>query len=117
MGLYLKKKWKVVVKRAKNAEKTVFRRWYTTGIQKIDRNYHLINDGILTRQDYNILFENKERKKYIPVETMDSLYIYSNTIFTSEFFSFANKKGVNIAFFDKFGEKIGSFVPQNCRKI
>lgn len=76
----------------------------------------MINDGILTRQDYNILFENKERKKYIPVETMDSLYIYSNTIFTSEFFSFANKKGVNIAFFDKFGEKIGSFVPQNCRK-
>ena len=114
--VFEEKSGKVVVKRAKNAEKTVFRRWYTTGIQKIDRNYHLINDGILTRQDYNILFENKERKKYIPVETMDSLYIYSNTIFTSEFFSFANKKGVNIAFFDKFGEKIGSFVPQNCRK-
>lgn len=114
--VFEEKSGKVVVKRAKNAEKTVFRGWYTTGIQKIDRNYHLINDGILTRQDYNILFENKERKKYIPVETMDSLYIYSNTIFTSEFFSFANKKGVDIAFFDKFGEKIGSFVPQNCRK-
>lgn len=107
---------RVIVKRAKNAEKTVFRGWYTTGIQKVDRNYHLINDGILTRQDYNILFENKERKKYIPVETMDSLYIYSNTIFTSEFFSFMNKKGLHIAFFDKFGEKIGSFVPQNSRK-
>lgn len=107
---------KVIVKRAKNAEKTVFKGWYTTGIQKVDRNYHLINDGILTRQDYNILFENKERKKYIPVETMDSLYIYSNTIFTSEFFSFMNKKGLHIAFFDKFGEKIGSFVPQNSRK-
>lgn len=110
------KNGKVIVKRAKNAEKTVFRGWYTTGIQKVDRNYHLINDGILTRQDYNILFENKERKKYIPVETMDSLYIYSNTIFTSEFFSFINKKGLHIAFFDKFGEKIGSFVPQNSRK-
>lgn len=114
--VFEEKDGKVIVKRAKNAEKTVFRGWYTTGIQKVDRNYHLINDGILTRQDYNILFENKERKKYIPVETMDSLYIYSNTIFTSEFFSFINKKGLNIAFFDKFGEKIGSFVPQNSRK-
>lgn len=34
--------------------------WYTTGIQKVDRNYHLINEEILTKRDFTVLFENIE---------------------------------------------------------
>lgn len=90
--------------------------WYTTGIQKVDRNYHLINEGILTKRDFTVLFENIEGKHYIPVETTDSLYIYSNTIFTGNFFEFVNTTGLNVCLIDKYGEKIGSFVPQNNRR-
>lgn len=90
--------------------------WYTTGIQKVDRNYHLINEGILTKRDLTVLFENIEGKHYIPVETTDSLYIYSNTIFTGNFFEFVNTTGLNVCLIDKYGEKIGSFVPQNNRR-
>lgn len=49
-----------------------------------------MNEGILTRRDFNILFENDEGKKYIPVETTDSIYVYSNVILSGNFFEFIN---------------------------
>lgn len=107
---------KIIAKHEKKAYRTVYRDWYTTGIQRIDNNYHLINEGILTKRDFNILFENEDGKKYIPVETTDSLYIYSNVIITGNFFEFANDRGLNLCFVDRYGEKVGAFVPQNNRR-
>lgn len=104
---------KIIVKKENKAYRTVYRDWYTTGIQRIDRNYHLINEGILTKKDFSLLFDGKDGKKYIPVETTDSLYIYSNVIFSGKFFEFINEKGLNVSLIDRYGEKIGSFVPQN----
>lgn len=60
-----------------------------------------MNEGILTRRDFNILFENNEGKKYIPVETTDSIYVYSNVILSGNFFDFVNKTGLNVCFIDK----------------
>ena len=110
------KSGKIIAKREEKAYKTVYRDWYTTGIQKIDRNYHLINEGILTKRDFTLLFEGPSGKKYIPVETIDSLYIYSNVIFSGNFFEFMNKRGLNFSLINRYGEKIGSFFPQNNRR-
>ncbi len=106
----------VVVKKENRAYKTVYRDWYTTGIQRVDGNYHLINNGILTKRDFNILFDGNDGKKYIPVETTDALYVYSNVIITGKFYEFLNNTGISLCFIDKYGEKIGSFVPQNNRR-
>ena len=62
------------------------------------------------------MFEGKNGKKYIPVETTDSLYIYSNVIFSGKFFEFVNEKGLNVNMINRYGEKIGGFVPQNSRR-
>ena len=110
------KSGKIIAKHEKKAYTTIYRDWYTTGIEKVDHNYHLINEGILTKRDYTLLFEGPTGKKYIPVETTDSLYVYSNIIFSGNFFEFVNKKGLNVTLIDKYGEKIGSFVPQNNRR-
>ena len=111
-----KKSGKIIAKHEKKAYTTIYRDWYTTGIEKVDHNYHLINEGILTKRDYTLLFEGPIGKKYIPIETTDSLYVYSNIIFSGNFFEFVNKKGLNVTLIDKYGEKIGSFVPQNNRR-
>ena len=52
--------------------------WRTSALRKENNEYHIINDGILTNADYSILFENKDKKVYIPVETTNSINIYSN---------------------------------------
>lgn len=106
----------VVTKKENRAYKTVYRDWYTTGIRRVDGNYHLINNGILTKKDFSILFDGSEGKKYIPVETTDALYVYSNVIITGKFYEFLNNTGINLCFIDKYGEKVGSFTPQNNKR-
>lgn len=49
-----------------------FGSWHCSAIQKIDRNYHIINDGVLNKKDFTILIENDEHKMYIPIETCTS---------------------------------------------
>ena len=85
---------KILIKKEKKAYRSVYRDWYTTGIQRVDSNYHLINEGILTKRDFNVLFESNEGKKYIPVETTDALFIYSNVIITGGFLEFMNQVGL-----------------------
>ena len=113
---FSEKDGKVFVKKEQKAYRTVYRDWYTTGITRIDHNYHLINEGILTKHDFTILFEGDEGKKYIPVETAESLYVYSNVIFSGGFFEFVNEHGLNVNIIDRYGEKVGAFVPQNNRR-
>lgn len=110
------KNGKIIAKKEQKAYRTVYRDWYTTGIMRIDHNYHLINEGILTKHDFTILFEGDEGKKYIPVETAESIYVYSNVVFSGNFFEFVNKYGLNVNIIDRYGEKVGSFVSQNNRR-
>lgn len=84
--------------------------WAVTNIQKIDRNYHLINDGILTKKDYTILFENPGKKQYLPVETVDSITIYSNVTLSAEFLRFAGAKKLLVNIVDRYGNLAGRYV-------
>lgn len=110
LGLkFNKKKNVLLVQRVRN-EKENYQKWHKSVVQKIDRNYHLVNDGILTKQDYTILFENESGKKYLPVETIDSINSYSNIIYTSNFFEFVGQRKLKIAMYDKYGNYVGAFV-------
>lgn len=64
----------------------------------------------MTRKDFTVLFENDEGKKYLPVETMGSLNVYANVSFSSNFFEYANQKGIKVAMYDKYGRFVGGFV-------
>ena len=87
--------------------------WHSSAIQRIDKDYHIINDGILTRRDFTVLFENEEGKKYLPVETMGSLNVYSEVTFTSGFFEYANNMGLKVAIYDRYGRFVGNFMGYN----
>ena len=106
---------KVYIRQYKRDNTIYYKKWNTSAVQKIDRNYHLIHDGILTKKDYTILFENDEKKYYIPVETCGSINIYSNVTFSSSFFEFAKKKRLNVTIFGKYGEYIGTFCTPSHR--
>lgn len=96
------------VRKRKNAQ-SVYRGWKQDGVQLVDRNYHLVNDGVLTRRDYTLLFDNEDGKKYIPVETTDSITVYSNVVFASDVFRFLSRKRIYVAFVDRYGEIVGFF--------
>ena len=91
-------------------------RWRTNSLEKINNEYHIINEGILSQSDYTILFENKNKKVYIPIEATKILNIYSNIIINSNFFNLMNSKDIIVNLFDKHNRYIGKFIPNNTRK-
>lgn len=97
---------KVYIRRYDYKTSSYFNKWHISAIQKIDKNYHLINDGILTKRDYTILFENEEKKYYLPIETCGSINIYSQVMFGTSFFEYAKKKNLQINIYDKYGEYV-----------
>lgn len=99
----------VYIKQYKKEPIRYHKQWYTSAITKIDKSYHLINDGILTKKDYTILFENEEKKYYIPIETCGLINIFSNVTFTSSFFELMNNKKLNVNIYNKYGKYLGSF--------
>jgi CRISPR-associated endonuclease Cas1 subtype I-B len=60
-----------------------------------------------------VLFENDEKKNYLPVETCGSINVYSNVAFSSTFFEYARDKHLQVNLFDKYGEYVGCFTTAN----
>jgi len=112
---FQKKKDEIYVQQLLRNKPGIYHDWHSTAIERVDKDYHLINDGILNRKDFNILFENAEHHRYIPVETVGCVNIYANITFTSEFFIFANNQGLDVAIYDNYGNKVGGFVPAKRR--
>ncbi len=106
------KNGKIYAQKIIKTQKQIYHRWQRSAIKKVDRKYHIVSDGILSRKDFTILFENEEGKRYLPAEAMDCLNIYASMTLSSSFFEYANKVGLTLAFFDRSGEKIGSFLPR-----
>lgn len=91
-------------------------RWRTSTLEKINNEFHIVNEGILSQSEYTILFENKNKKVFIPIEASKIINIYSNVIINSNFFYLINNKNIIVNFFDKHNRYIGKFIPNNTRK-
>jgi CRISP-associated protein Cas1 len=83
------------------------------------QTYHLFNPGRLSRQDYTLKFtpvddEGKELKpRYLPVETVDELYVFGSVDANSAMYNFLGKHDISVHFFDYYENYTGSFMPRN----
>ncbi len=107
-----------IVKAKKNKQETKvkYNYWHKSAIMKEDNEYHIINDGILTKKDYSILFESENQKVEIPTEVTEHINIYSQIIFSSNFFNTLNQNNIKVSLFDQYDHYIGSFIPINHHK-
>lgn len=107
---------RITVRARTRESKNRYMRWTQSALSIREKEYHLINEGILCKSDFTLLFENEEKKRRVPVETTDTINIYSNIIFSSDWFHFMNEKRIRVNLFDKFGRAIGSFWPMEHRR-
>lgn len=115
---FYKHNGKILIRKINRLNKTSYDKWHNVPIKRVDNQYHIIQDGILSKKDFHLLFENENTKRLIPVDIMDNLNIYSDVIFSSNFFNFANREAFNVNLFNYRGENIGRFVPaKNKRNI
>ena len=105
----------ILTKRFKNEKKFVYSKWHKDALERVGKDYHIVNDGILTRKDFSVLFEKDDGKINIPVEVADSINIYSNVELTSGFLEMLSHNRFNLNVFDKYGDYVGSFYAKNQR--
>lgn len=89
--------------------------WHDTNMQFINGKYHIISDGIINKSDFSLLFENEEKKCYIPVEVIDQINIYGNVTLASNVLQLLSQHKLKASFFDKCGNLIGTFTPENTK--
>ncbi|MBU5270428.1 type I-B CRISPR-associated endonuclease Cas1b [Clostridium cochlearium] len=76
------------------------------------KDIYIFNDGDLKKKDNTLYFESDGKKKYIPVEEINNLYVFSEITLNKRFLDFASQKEICIHFFNYFGYYMGTFYPR-----
>lgn len=82
------------------------------------RTFYLFNPGRMSRKDFTLKFVtvdkyNKEQKtKYLPIESIEGLYIFGSIDTNSALYNFLGKKRIPVHFFDYYEHYTGSFQPK-----
>eukprot|EP01137_Pigoraptor_chileana_P014344 Opistho-2@68855 len=80
--------------------------------------YYLFNPGRLSRQDNTLKFQpidedgNEGQPRFIPIETVDTLYCFGSLDANSAMYNFLGKNQVAVHFFDYYEHYTGSFMPK-----
>lgn len=113
LGYDVQKKGKNVIVRRHRYQKTdAYARWHTSSVQIVNKEYHIVQSGILNKKDYSLLFENTEEKHHIPVEATEQLDLYNEVVITSSVINTISRENVRLAFYDKFGNLLGYYIPE-----
>ncbi len=83
------------------------------------KSYYLFNPGRLSRKDNTLKFTpvNEDgvemQPRYIPVESVDDMYVFGSLDANSALYSFLGKNGVCVHFFDYYENYTGSFMAKD----
>ncbi|WP_243292090.1 type I-B CRISPR-associated endonuclease Cas1b [Bacillus sp. FJAT-47783] len=76
------------------------------------KTLYIFQNGELRRKDNSLYFESEGRKKYIPVENTNDIYLFGEVDVSKRFLEFASQKELIIHYFNHYGYYIGSFYPR-----
>lgn len=114
LGYDLQKRGKnVIVRRHRYQKSDNYSRWHASSVQIVNKEYHIIQSGILNKKDYSLLFENTDEKHHIPVEATEQLDLYNEVVITSGVINTLSRENVRLAFYEKYGNLLGYFVPES----
>jgi len=72
--------------------------------------------GSLYRENNNLIFENINGKKKIPINTVESLFLLNEISFNSKLIGMLNEYGITIHLFNYYGKYQGTFFPKNVNR-
>ena len=82
------------------------------------KSYYLFNPGRLSRKDNTLKFIPVDedgiegQPKYLPVETVDNLYVFGSLDANSALYNFLGRNHISVHFFDYYEHYTGSFCPK-----
>ena len=78
------------------------------------RNYYVLSNGRVRREQNTIYIENAEGKKTpLPVENIESLYLYGEVDLNTKLLNFLAQKRITLHVFNYYGFYSGSYYPRD----
>lgn len=83
------------------------------------KTYYLFNPGRMSRRDNTLKFvantaqQLSQAARYLPIESIESLYIFGSIDSNSALFNFLGKQHIPVHFFDYYEHYTGSFQPKD----
>ena len=72
----------------------------------------IFNNGKLYRKDNTLMFEGEEGKKYIPVNDVESIYVFGEVDINKRFLEFICSSKIMIHFYNYYDYYVGTFYPR-----
>ncbi len=76
------------------------------------RPYYIFKSGTLRREQNTLYLENEEGKCPIPVEDVDSLFVFGEVSLNTKLLSFLAQNGIPVHFFDYYENYTGTYYPR-----
>jgi CRISPR-associated protein Cas1 len=76
------------------------------------KDIYIFNDGDLKRKDNTVFFETGGKKKYLPVEELNNIWVFGEINLNKKFLDFVSQKEICIHFFNYYGYYTGTFYPR-----
>lgn len=76
------------------------------------KDIYIFNNGELKRKENTLYFESQGKKKYIPVEEINNIWIFGEVTLNKRFLDFASQKEICLHFFNYYGYYTGTFYPR-----
>ncbi|MBS7006815.1 type I-B CRISPR-associated endonuclease Cas1b [Anaerostipes sp.] len=76
------------------------------------KDIYIFNDGELKRKDNTFYFQTADKKTYLPIEELDSVWVFSEITLNKKFLDYASQKGILIHFFNYYEYYTGTFYPR-----
>lgn len=111
------KKDKIDIRKHVYKSTNQYSHWHDSRMEFINGRYHILSDGIINRQDFSLLFENEQKKHFIPVEVTEQINIYGSVTLASGVLQTFDNFGIRASFFDKYGRLIGTFLPEKSKGL
>jgi len=73
---------------------------------------YIFSSGRLKRKDNTLCFEGETDRRFVPVETVKEIYLFSEVDLNSKVLNFLSQNGVILHVFNYYGYYSGSFVPR-----
>lgn len=101
--------------RAREPELCIRENWHIEALSPPERQIHLLENGILRRKDFSVLFENESIRRMLPPVNMDALHLHDDVTLSSGFLRYASQNRLRLCFYDRNREYLGDFVPCGMR--
>lgn len=76
------------------------------------KDIFIFKSGALKRKDNTIFFESKDGKKFLPITSIDNIYVYGELDINKKALDFLAENEVCVHFFNYYGYYTGTFYPR-----